>query len=279
MQFKRSKAGLVPVLVAATLLMCGCKSNDYQVIQSKDSSIESSSQGSMESGSLNEASISKNSIADASATDDSVAGAFADGNSTDNSNFDGSISDVIIKVYVCGAVNNSGVYELSSGDRIADAIDAAGGFSTEADTEYLNLAMVVSDGMKIQVPTTDEIEELEKAEAQSSSDDQADSSADTSFVVTGDGKPVDTNKQNSEADNTSALSSCDNASDSGNVLVNINTAGVDELCTLSGIGKSRADAIIAYRNENGPFKSIEDIKKVSGIKDKVFEQIKDSITV
>ena len=108
---------------------------------------------------------------------------------------------------------------------------------------------------------------------------QADGSADTSFVVTGDGKPVDTNKQNSEADNTSALSSCDNTSDSSNVLVNINTAGVDELCTLSGIGKSRADAIIAYRNENGPFKSIEDIKKVSGIKDKVFEQIKDSITV
>ena len=125
----------------------------------------------------------------------------------------------------------------------------------------------------------DEIEELEKAKAQSSSDNQADGSADTSFVVTGDGKPVDTNKQNSEADNTSALSSCDNASDSSNVLVNINTAGVDELCTLSGIGKSRADAIIAYRNENGPFKSIEDIKKVSGIKDKVFEQIKDSITV
>jgi competence protein ComEA len=279
MQFKRSKAGLIPVLVVATLLMCGCKSNDYQVIQSKDSSIESSTKDSVESGSLNEASISKNSIADASATDDSVAGAFADGNSTDNSNYDGSISDVIIKVYVCGAVNNSGVYELSSGDRIADAIDAAGGFSTEAATEYLNLAMVVSDGMKIQVPTTDEIEELEKVEAQSSSDNQADGSADTSFVVTGDGKPVDTNKQNSEADNTSALSSCDNASDSSNVLVNINTAGVDELCTLSGIGKSRADAIIAYRNENGPFKSIEDIKKVSGIKDKVFEQIKDSITV
>ena len=264
MQLVRSKAGFFLVLLVVTTLVCGCRSNDYQVLQSKESSAEGSN---VEAGSKDDP---------ASVTDSE---AQTDSSCQDVSATDVDICESVVVVYVCGAVNNSGVYELSSGDRIADAIDAAGGFSTEAATEYLNLAMVVSDGMKIQVPTTDEIEELEKAEAQSSSNNQVDGSADTSFVVTGDGKPVDTNKQNSEADNTSALSSCDNASDSSNVLVNINTAGVDELCTLSGIGKSRADAIIAYRNENGPFKSIEDIKKVSGIKDKVFEQIKDSITV
>lgn len=275
MQFKRSKTGLIPVLVAATLLMCGCKSNDYQVIQSEDSSIEASTNAAIESSSLNDVSVSDAAMSKDSDAGDTASGTYDGVSSGDSANDNDSC--VTIKVYVCGAVNNSGVYELSSGDRIADAVDAAGGFSDEADTEYLNLAMVLSDGMKIQVPTIKEIEELEKAKADDSSKGISDGSDGTSFVVTGDGKSVDTNKHTSEADSTS--SSGNDASDKGNVLVNINTAGVDELCTLSGIGKSRADAIIAYRSEHGPFQSIEDIKKVSGIKDKVFEQIKDSITV
>lgn len=264
MQFIKSKTGFCLVLLAVTSLMCGCKSNDYQVIQSQDSSIQSSSDVISDNGE------------DDSLTDIGDAGSDSD-SSLDTGGAAVDASDESIVVYVCGAVNNSGVYELLADSRIADAVDAAGGFSDDADREYLNLAMVVSDGMKIKVPTVDETKELSKSKEQSfaggnASPGDAGSNTDDCFVVTGDGEAVDTNQVTSENADSDA-----SASDSSKV--NINTATAQQLCTLSGIGQSRADAIIAYREEHGPFQTIEDIKKVSGIKDKVFEQIKDNITV
>lgn len=257
MQLVRSKAGFFLVLLVVTTLVCGCRSNDYQVLQSKESSAEGSY---VEAGSKDDP---------ASVTDSE---AQADSSCQDVSATDVDICESVVVVYVCGAVNNSGVYELSSGSRIADAVEAAGGFSDEADREYLNLAMTVSDGMKIQIPTVDETRQLKE------SDDKADSTGTSAnedsgdhFVVTSEGEAVDTNKIVSNES--------DNKADSGNSLVNINTATKEELCSLSGIGESRADAIITYREQNGPFSCIEDIMKVSGIKDKVFEQIKDRITV
>ncbi|MCR5771287.1 MAG: helix-hairpin-helix domain-containing protein [Butyrivibrio sp.] len=252
MQIIRSKAGLYLVLVTATILLNGCRSADYQVIQSKESASECSSN---EEESFADDSSQNDSTCDLSLSDTAVESV--------------SIAESVITVYVCGAVNNSGVYELSGDSRIADAIEAAGGFSDDADAEYLNLAMKVSDGMKIQVPTISETAELNSSDEQTL-DNGSDSlsSSDDNFVVTGDGTPVDTNSQTPQE-----------ASDNTQCIVNINTAGIEELCTLSGIGESRANAIIAYREENGPFLCIEDIKKVNGIKDKVFEQIKDRITV
>ncbi len=136
-------------------------------------------------------------------------------------------------VHVCGAVKEPGVYEVSAGDRISDAVGAAGGFLEEAAEDALNLAQPVEDGMKIQIPTESEAEILSQT------------------ILSGES--------------------------SGKV--NLNTAGVGELTSLSGIGESRAQDILDYRNANGPFQSIEEIKQVPGIKDAVFEKIKDDITV
>ena len=144
-----------------------------------------------------------------------------------------------IFVYVCGAVVNEGVYELEAGSRVYEAIDSAGGMTEEAAGEYLNLAEMVSDGERIYVPTEEELDE-----------------GSISISIPGD-----------------------SSEESTGGLVNINTASADQLMTLSGIGEKKAEDIISYRNSNGNFGSIEDIKNVSGIGDSTFEAIKDSITV
>ena len=154
---------------------------------------------------------------------------------------------VSVVVYVCGAVVNPGVYELSEGSRIDDAVIAAGGFSEDADRTYVNLAARLSDGSKLQIPTLSETSDEALAKEINSFDTE-----DNGF------KP--------------------GVSDGGG-LININTASQTELATLPGIGEGIAGKIIKYRDENGSFKSIEDIMKVSGIKDKLFSKIKDQITV
>ena len=154
---------------------------------------------------------------------------------------------VSVVVYVCGAVVNPGVYELSEGSRIDDAVTAAGGFSEDADRTYVNLAARLSDGSKLQIPTLSETSDETLAKEINSFDAE---------------------------DNGSGSGASE-----GGGLININTASQTELATLPGIGEGIAGKIIKYRDENGSFKSIEDIMKVSGIKDKLFSKIKDQITV
>ncbi len=161
-----------------------------------------------------------------------------------------------IMVHVCGAVLCEGVYELPGGSRVIDAVRAAGGFDSEADTSYVNQAQVLEDGVKLKIPTTTETEKLED----------------------------DTPKQNEiiqsdEAGITGMTESADSGSGSKDGKVNINTASETELCSISGIGPGRAKKILEYREQNGKFERIEDIMKVSGIKDKFFAKIKDYITV
>lgn len=154
------------------------------------------------------------------------------------------MEDVTVKetyvVHICGAVNHPGIYILEEGSRIYQAIEQAGGFSGEADQDYLNQADRLADGMKLYVPTKEEV---------------AEGTADL---------------QNTNIGSVSL---------SENTLVNINTAGEELLCTLSGVGSTRAKSIIAYREKNGAFQKIEDIMNVDGIKDGLFQKIKDSITV
>ena len=158
-------------------------------------------------------------------------------------------------VYVSGYVNNPGVYELSAGSRVIDAIDAAGGYSKEAYDNYLNLASLIADGQMIYVPSEEEVESgsIERGVA---------SGADGSGVggVTGG----------------NGGGNGGNSSDSG-TLVNINQASKEELMTLPGIGESKADKIIAYREENGRFSTPEGIMEISGIKDGLYNKIKDKI--
>ena len=148
-----------------------------------------------------------------------------------------------IYVYICGEVANPGVYELSEDSRIYEAVDAAGGFTENAARESINLASRVSDGMQITIYTKEEAASLPAG-------------------GTSAGK-------NSGQDQMSGSSS----------LVNLNTATKEELMTLKGIGESKAEDIIRYREKSGGFKKIEDIMKISGIKEAGFQKIKDSITV
>lgn len=147
-----------------------------------------------------------------------------------------------IKVYVCGAVQRPDVYEISADSRIVDAVSAAGGFAIDAYPEAMNLAETVSDGSRIYVPTKEEVDALAVVYS-----DTGSGSGDTTSDSTG--------------------------------RVNINTATLEELTTLPGIGDTRARAIIDYREQNGAFGSIEDIMQVTGIKEKSFSKIKDSICV
>lgn len=163
------------------------------------------------------------------------------------------IEKVTCAVFVCGAVVNPGVYYLDNDLRIVDAVDAAGGFTEDADKAYVNLAALVQDGQRLRIPTVAEVAEAEKASDKSAKAESFDI-GDTSGQGTG-------------------------SADSNNGLININTASIEELKVLPGIGDAVAGKIVSYRTENGNFSCIEDIMKVSGIKNKLFSKIKDQITV
>ena len=147
-----------------------------------------------------------------------------------------------IQVHVAGAVVRPGLYDLPEGSRVMDAVEAAGGLVAEADKNGLNLAARVEDAQRVDIPYVSGYAPEE----------------DRSFTVITDGTP---------------------SSSAGGELVNINTASLEELDALPGIGKTTAQKIIAYREENGPFERIEDIVNVSGIGTATFEDIKDLITV
>ena len=164
----------------------------------------------------------------------------------DGASFDGAVSeteamDPAFVVHVCGEVVNPGIYELPAGSRIYEAVKAAGGFTENAAEESVNLASPIEDGVQIRIYSKDEAETLAAGAAPFDG-----------FEASGEGKEP---------------------------VVNLNTATKEELMTLSGIGESRAEDIIRYREENGGFQNIEDIMKVSGIKDAAFQKIKDRITV
>ena len=160
-------------------------------------------------------------------------------------------------VHVCGAVEQPGVYELSHGSRIYQAIECAGGLRGDADPDYLNQADFVSDGEKIYVPTCEEVSEMDaRLQIVSKQSDEAEEIYPTS------GKE----SQNQEEQRTSGL-------------VNLNTASEELLCTLPGIGSGKAKSIIAYREEHGSFERIESVMNVAGIKDGLFQKIKAYITV
>lgn len=148
-------------------------------------------------------------------------------------------------VYVCGEVAKPGVYAVSPEARIIDAVTAAGGLTEDALEGAVNLAANVTDGMEVYIPGED--------------DDTGGFQVYTGF-----------------AGNTVTASVFGPAEPSDG-KININTAGSDELTKLSGIGESRAADIIAYRESAGGFSKIEDIMKVPGIKDGIFNRIKDKI--
>ena len=222
------------IFVILCMLMCvcqGCSDEEVMEIISEEADKEENADDSIEEDS----------------------GALAD-NTEKTENIETNDSQSFV-VYVSGYVNNPGVYELSAGSRVIDAIDAAGGYSKEAYENYLNLASLIADGQMIYVPSEEEVESgsIERGVA---------SGADGSGVggVTGG----------------NGGGNGGNSSGSG-ALVNINQASKEELMTLPGIGESKADKIIAYREANGRFNSPEGIMEISGIKDGLYNKIKDKI--
>ena len=142
--------------------------------------------------------------------------------------------ETVIFVDIKGAVKNPGVYQMKVGDRVKDALDAAGGLTEEADSQKVNLAKRLEDQMAIVVPKVgEEAEEIPAGE--------------TRKEATKEGK------------------------------VNINTATVEELKTLKGVGEKKAEAIIEYRKKNGSFQTKEDLMKVRGIGKKLFESFQERI--
>ena len=144
-------------------------------------------------------------------------------------------------IHICGEVVSPGVYELEEGSRVFQAVEKAGGFTDQAAAEYLNMAERGADGMKIVVLNK---EEAEAAKARGEISLPAEASS---------------NLQKQK--------------------VNLNTATKEELMTLRGIGEAKANDILKYRESRGGFEKIEDIMKISGIKDAAFQKIKEDITV
>lgn len=172
-------------------------------------------------------------------------------------------------VDVKGAVNTPGVYEIDSDKRIIDAINLAGGLSNEADTINLNLSKRVTDEMYIIVYTKTEIYNYKKDNG-----NKEISCASVECVC------PNSNNNGCITNNTnSTTSDIKEEKNDSNLKISINSASKEELMKLSGIGESKADAIISYRNENGKFTSIDEIKNVSGIGDSIFEKIKDNIVL
>lgn len=170
---------------------------------------------------------------------------------------DKEMQQAMIYVDVCGAVANPGVFQLAAGSRVFQAIEAAGGYLPEAALTCVNRAGVLTDGQQLYILTQEEMERqgLDPAEMAGASDEQMNGSAGTGQNT---GMTAQVQQDN---------------------RININTADEAQLTTLTGIGATRAQAIIAYREENGPFAAIEDIMNVQGIKEGTFAKIKDEIVV
>ena len=232
------------ILAAAALLASGCGSGGEVVYQTAESSAQAVSSADPEDSGEDADGLSLTEGSSGVLETEEPGGAKAQGPELASTE---EVTAGTIVVYVCGAVERPGVYELPDGSRVWQAIEAAGGMKSDADDRYLNQAQRLSDGEQITVYTRDETAAM--AAAGQSIAPVTGSSAKPAATETGTGK------------------------------VNINTAGKEELMTLPGIGEAKAEAIIQYRENNGAFSSPEEIRNVSGIKEKAYERIKDCIEV
>ena len=165
-------------------------------------------------------------------------------------------------IHIIGEVKNQGIVILNKGDRVKDAIEKAGGETELADLSKINLAFELSDGQKVRIP---------------SKKDNKDNEA---YVTAGSGNEKIVNEQpenTGEINNTNNINHINKSNNLGKI--NINNASQTELEMLDGIGPSLAAKIIKYREKNGKYKKIDDIKNVSGIGDAKFDGIKERIEV
>lgn len=160
-----------------------------------------------------------------------------------NANISSSDAEVLV-VDVKGAVLSPGVYEMKKGSRVNDAVAIAGGLAEKADKKAINLALPLQDGTVVYIPIQGET--------------IASSLSPNTQIATGGGGSLSQEKAKK---------------------VNLNQASTEELQSLTGIGPAKAEAIMAYREEKGGFRKIEELTNVTGIGDKSFEKLKDEVTV
>lgn len=186
-----------------------------------------------------------------------------------DNNAEVALNNEIKKMYVDikGAVKKPGVYQVNEENIINDVINFAGGLLDKAYVENINLSKKVQDELVIYVYTKDEIKKNNLQENQTCSSNNyiiTECTENKVSIITSN-----ENNENNENNNSSVSSS----------LININIASIEELTTLPGIGESKAQNIINYREENGYFKTIDEIKNVNGIGEATFDQLKKYITV
>lgn len=187
-------------------------------------------------------------------------------------------SNLIYKVDIKGAVKNPGVYEIQSDDNVSDLIKLAGGLTKNADTSNINLSRTLEDQMVIKIYTKSELKKSKNKEVSECVCPEVDITKciEKESAIT----KIDGQNQNIiETTTTDTSNNTETNIESSNKLISINTATKEELMTLNNIGESKANSIIEYRNANGDFKNIEEIKNVSGIGDALFEKIKSNITI
>ena len=166
------------------------------------------------------------------------------------------------KVDIKGEVNNPGIYSLKINSRVIDVINSAGGLSENADTTVLNLSKKIKDEMVIIVYSKEEVADFKKTkEIEKQVQDKC------------------VKKDSDSLINDGCIDDKTTVSDTNSSKININTASIQELKNLPGIGEAKAKNIIDTRNKNGLFKSIDDIKNIEGIGESIYAQIKDFITV
>lgn len=176
------------------------------------------------------------------------------------------------RVEIKGEVVKPGVYTLDSEKRVIDVVNKAQGFTKNADSSVINLSKKIEDEMVIVIYSKKEVEDFVKTKEQ---EQQKVEICKQDYVVENDAC-VDS-KENAQQENTTDNSSSD--AKTVNNKISINTATLEELMMLSGIGESKAQSIIDYRTKEGKFTSIEDIMNVNGIGEALFEKIKNDITV
>ena len=165
-----------------------------------------------------------------------------------------------IMIDIKGEVINQGIYKLKSGSRVIDAINMAGGLTNNANTSVLNLSKKLIDEMVIIVYSNYEVENFEKTKEEET-------------------KVLESCKTGYDNIENDACIEPETSIETQTSKISINNASLEELMTLSGIGEAKAKSIIEYREQNGGFNSIEDIKNVTGIGDALFDQIKENITL
>lgn len=167
-------------------------------------------------------------------------------------------SEELFKVDIKGEIVNPGIYSLSSTARVIDVIEKAGGLTQNANTTVINLSKKITDEMVIIIYSNEEVKDFAKTKEVEQQVQQNCIQKDENALI-----------------NDACITNSTNTSSK----VSINNATLEQLQTLPGIGESKAKDIIFYREQNGPFQTLEDITKVTGIGDSVFAKIKDYITL